>query len=68
LAGQQWSQIDTAPRDGTRVLLAIDHRDGCDKVWTGLLADGWIVSYGKPTAPVTHWMDLPDAPHEKAND
>lgn len=55
----QWKPIETAPKDGTRILLNIDHGKHGDAVWTGLWADGWIVSYGKPENTPTHWMPLP---------
>ena len=60
----EWQPIETAPKDGTRVLLVIDHGEWGDKVWTGLWADGWIVSYGKTTNEPTHWMLLPEAPND----
>ena len=64
-AAQPWMPIETAPKDGTRVLLVIDHGQWGDKVWTGLWADGWSVSYGKPLNSPTHWMPLPAAPQPK---
>ena len=58
----EWQPIETAPKDGTRVLLVIDHGEWGDKVWTGLWADGWIISYGKTSNKPTHWMPLPVPP------
>ena len=57
-----WMDIATAPKDGTRVLLVIDHGEHGDKVWTGLWANGWMVSYGKAASQPTHWMTLPPPP------
>lgn len=62
---QPWMPIETAPKDGTRVLLVIDHGEWGDKIWTGLWANGWMVSYGKTSNPPTHWMPLPAEPQPK---
>ena len=62
-----WQPIETAPKDGTRVLLCIDHGEWGDKVWTGLWGDGWMVSYGKARTEPTHWMPLPKAPANGAS-
>lgn len=61
-APEGWQTIETAPKDGTRVLLVIDHGEYGDKVWTGLWADGWMVSYGKAASQPILWMPLPAAP------
>ena len=58
-SSEGWKPIETAPKDGTRLLLDIDHDDYGDRVWTGLWADGWMVSYGKAKKEPTHWMPLP---------
>jgi hypothetical protein len=58
----EWQPIETAPKDGTRLLLIIDHGEHGDKIWTGLWADGWAVSYGKPENAPTHWKPLPQPP------
>lgn len=63
LAGK-WCPIETAPKDGTRVLLCIDHGEWGDKVWTGMWAAGWMISYGKARTEPTHWMQLPTPPSE----
>ncbi len=63
----EWQPIETAPKDGTRVLLCIDHGEWGDKVWTGLWGDGWMVSYGKARTEPTHWMPLPKAPANGGN-
>ena len=60
-----WLPIEAAPKDGSCILLVIDHGEWGewgDKVWTGLWADGWMVSYGKAITEPTHWMPLPKAP------
>lgn len=61
----EWQPIETAPKSGERILLVIDHGPHGDKVWTGLWAGDWIVSYGKAQSHPTHWMPLPEPPKEK---
>jgi hypothetical protein len=58
----EWQPIETAPKDGTIVLLVIDHGKWGEKVWTGLWDDGWMVIYGKARNAPTHWMPLPAPP------
>ena len=60
-----WQPIETAPRDGTKVLLWCDKDhtvavgwtvdDGEFAYWDSNSVDGW--SY-------THWMPLPDPPQK----
>jgi disulfide bond formation protein DsbB len=58
-----WQPIETAPRDGTRILLFIPGFIG-DKIWTGLWANAWFTSIGKcdPDEQPSHWMPLPEPP------
>lgn len=56
-----WLPIETAPKDGARILLFLPNQLG-DSVWTGLWAEGWHVSYGKAEREPTHWMPLPSPP------
>ena len=57
----EWQSIDTAPRDGTTVLLASPR---------GRMANGnWHQTYGVWSWPYvliepTHWMPLPDPPSQ----
>jgi len=65
-----WQPIETAPRDGTPVLLGRFHAgDPCD----GRISVDWwrsggkygFVGFGEFNAhywPATHWMPLPDPP------
>jgi hypothetical protein len=57
-----WLPIESAPKDGKRILLAIDHGQYGGKVWTGLWANRWFVSYGMASTEPTHWMPLLAAP------
>jgi hypothetical protein len=61
----QWQPIETAPKDGTPVLLYIPdgHRDR-DQRWVGMFkADCWrSLNYSPLSYRPTHWMPLPAAP------
>lgn len=74
----EWRPIETAPRDGTRVLLfSVPNEvpslrphiaDGYWKASTGLMAPGlWMLgqSVGPSFCP-THWLPLPPAPGAEA--
>lgn len=74
-----WRPIETAPRDGTRVLVSFGARGVHAVAWEEPAHSGfeiWCVDDGKhgpyalrgyldagPTAP-THWMPLPPPPQE----
>lgn len=63
-ASPQWEPIDSAPKDGTPVLL--DHQDWHSRVLRG----GWDAhekawrthGFGCPATQPSHWMPLPAAP------
>jgi hypothetical protein len=72
----EWQPIETAPRDGTQLLLgiaAIDGAGGCvfDGWWEG---GGWTngeLDYedGLMHYPhVTHWMPLPSPPKDASHE
>lgn len=69
IAAVQWQPIETAPRDGRRVLVWIDekHQKGCAfaKLWwyeSGRLGGGAEGYNGDWN--ITRWMPLPAAPKE----
>lgn len=68
----EWQPIETAPRDGTIILLV----DGGNQVW-GPYAGAWVGKNdhypwvfldpdielnGMPPSGFTHWMPLPEPP------
>lgn len=63
-----WQPIETAPKDGTEVLVwtpdmycpAIAHWHAQRKIW---VAEGFLEMYALKGADTpTHWQPLPDAP------
>lgn len=57
-----WQPIETAPRDGTRILLA-DNRGGLGTVIMIIRADDLLYNPIYLDNP-THWMPLPPPPTE----
>lgn len=64
-----WQPIETAPRDGTRILAWIPRGNNKHEViWMGTLPSGrvrWLFSHGWISAgdfQPTHWMPLPAPP------
>ena len=60
---RDWQPIDTAPKDGTEVLLLVPRRPGRTQVCQGsnITGNQWWSSWVGVVRP-THWMPLPDAP------
>jgi Lar family restriction alleviation protein len=56
--GEDWRTIDSAPRDGTRVL-------GCHPNWTAPMTVQWSGDSWRLACPPTHWMPLPPPPSEE---
>lgn len=56
--GQGWRSMESAPKDGTTVLLA-NGIHVCSG-WYDATGAQWVASYGR-TFP-THWMPLPSPP------
>lgn len=63
-----WQLIETAPKDGTRVLVAWAHRTVATPnptIATSLREDGWASVTGgvwRGSYAPTHWMPLPAPP------
>lgn len=68
-----WQPIETAPRDGTEVLVCRRYEDGhaeyavayCyedDDGWRDIGDIGWAGMQGGPDNQPTHWMPLPTPP------
>jgi len=64
---QQWQPIETAPKDGTNILICGQGSEGyyvSDVKWDGewmlfnVASDDWT----EPTFKVSHWMPLPAPP------
>jgi len=73
---QKWLLIETAPKDGTSVLLGRfapgKDRDGLQKVdwWRTSIEKHGFTGFGHFNAtywPATHWMPLPATPTEEAS-
>lgn len=59
----EWQPIDTAPRDGTWVLIAAQNLYPCDAQWAkGDYCEGWCDIGGFFSTQPTHWMPLPPCP------
>lgn len=63
-----WQDIATAPRDGTRILLAVGRLvgSGCYRharpAWASAGVKDFYVDGGDMPSLATHWMPLPPAP------
>jgi hypothetical protein len=58
-----WQPIETAPKDGTDILV---YDNGVMFVTSWVDVDGWQGWWetGRVEPPPTHWMPLPDPPTE----
>jgi len=65
-----WQTIDTAPNDGTRILVYEPFEPNIESAWWNDELDMfWPCSNrGDFWRQPTHWMPLPDAPNETAKD
>lgn len=66
-----WRKIDTAPTDGTRILVAWVGSDDMEIVFWSGYKDAWCASDGgwgsdrwRGDDSPTHWMPLPDRPKD----
>lgn len=58
----QWQPIETAPKDGQHILIAMPSGTIVSAVW---YAGGWEVDHtGSDEQHATHWMPLPEPPTE----
>jgi hypothetical protein len=57
-----WQPIDSAPRDGTRILLFHSGIAGSGR-WAGYFKEGWFNDRDIRVCP-THWTPLPESPIE----
>jgi len=62
----EWQPIETAPKDGTRIIVANDVYGSvwCDVAWRKMIRvpDRWESFIGAVPFRPTHWMPKPDAP------
>ncbi len=66
-----WKQIETAPRDGTVIILTDGFcvyagcygsgNDTCNGFMWAIMEDNWETNAWSDTSP-THWMPLPEPP------
>ena len=59
---REWQPIETAPKDGTRVILFVKCGDQCVAGWNDDF-DMWQLVGDQFTRTPTHWMPLPEPPH-----
>lgn len=57
----EWQPIETAPRDGTRVIVFVPVLDDGDVLGKSLVFEACYRPWGWGCEP-THWMPLPDPP------
>lgn len=59
----EWQSIETAPKDGTRILaFRLGFIESKAVVWYSEANRDWIPVHGPCFPGVTHWMSLPDDP------
>ena len=66
---QQWQTMDSAPKDGTSVLVNVGIGISIGEYLKGFHPwnDGaWWIEGGQTTGVPTHWQPLPAAPKEQA--
>jgi hypothetical protein len=61
LEAREWRDIETAPKDGTRVLVAYDGRAWGAYFKVGVFGPQWWAENGGILHP-THWQPLPPTP------
>jgi len=60
----KWKSIDTAPKDGTRILLWLEPHKMAEILRWNALGQFWVTDADRPVnvATPTHWMALPQPP------
>lgn len=58
----KWQPIETAPKDGSTVLVFISKRIDIGTFWPNL--NKWICNSTVGPFPPTHWMPLPPGPKD----
>jgi hypothetical protein len=62
-----WREIESAPKDGTYLLLCEAYDDGSWNMVVGRWDGGWWSKEPFPHEP-THWMPLPPPPTQEQTD
>lgn len=60
----EWQTIDTAPKDGSRILLSRNWKESMAVCWWSEIDEEWIPVAGSIFTDATHWMPLPSPPSE----
>ena len=62
----EWQPIETAPKDGTRIIVADARNVWCNVSWEKMkrAPDRWAAVFGPIPIEPTHWMPLPPPPGE----
>lgn len=61
----EWKTIESAPKDGTRILAIEDNDIDCVYVtkWDNYM--GWTIEDSEQLTCISHWMPLPEPPKKK---
>ena len=61
-----WQPIETAPKDGTRIIVANARHVWCNVSWEKMkrVPDRWATVLGPIPIEPTHWMPIPKPPGE----
>lgn len=68
LEAQQWQPIDSAPKDGTKILVCHEDKHGNKEVLAAHWGSGcWQTGFAfEGIRYTTHWMPLPSPPKEQS--
>ena len=60
---QGWQPIESAPKDGSMMLISVGDRGGVGESWFSRSDDKWYWASGDAAQSTpTHWMPLPSPP------